>query len=83
MKTLGLFDTKNRFSEVCEQVARTGEPCTVTKRGRALVRIVPVEEEFRSSVWDTVAEAKRRYGPVEEEIELPTREVKKNRRSPL
>ncbi|MCC5842593.1 MAG: type II toxin-antitoxin system Phd/YefM family antitoxin [Opitutales bacterium] len=83
MKTLGLFDTKNRFSEVCDEVARTGEPCVVTRRGRALVRIVPADEGSASSVWDTVEEGRSRYGAVEEEFELPPRNVKARRRSPL
>lgn len=83
MKTLGLFETKNRFSEVCDEVARTGEPCVVTRRGRALVRIIPAEGDRASTVWDTVEEARERYGPIEEEIELPPRSVKARRPSPL
>lgn len=83
MKALSLFDTKNRFSEVCDEVARTGEPCVVTRRGRALVRIIPAEEDRLCTVWDTVEEARARYGPIEEEIELPTRSVKARRPSPL
>lgn len=82
MKSLGLFDTKNRFSEICDRVAQTGEPCTVTRRGRPLVRIVPVDET-PSSIWDTVEESRRRYGPLKEEIELPSRRVRKNRPPPL
>lgn len=43
MKTVGMFDAKARLSEICEQVAASHEPVTVTKRGRPLVRIDPIE----------------------------------------
>jgi prevent-host-death family protein len=82
MKKVGLFDAKNRFSELCERVAETGEPLTVTRRGRPLVKIVPAEPEA-TSVWETVEEARNRYGPIEEELELPSRESELNRPSPL
>lgn len=82
MRKLGLFDAKNRLSEVCEKVAQTGEPWTITRRGRPLVKIVPVERETQS-VWDTVEEGHHRYGPIRDEIELPAREASRNRPSPL
>jgi len=45
MKQVGIFEAKTRLSELCEQVAATHEPVTVTKRGKPLVRIDPVETE--------------------------------------
>lgn len=45
MKTIGIFEAKTRFSEVCEKVAESLEPITVTKRGKPLVRIGPVESD--------------------------------------
>lgn len=59
MKTLGLFEVKTRFSEVCNDVARLGEPVTVTRRGEPLVRIVPInrDDDGALSVW----EARERY----------------------
>ncbi len=45
MKRVGIFEAKTHLSEICEQVAATNEPVTVTKRGRPLVRIDPVERE--------------------------------------
>ena len=83
MKSLGLFETKNRLSEVCDEVARTGEPCLITRHGRPLVRLVPVAEKSCGSVWDTVQESAARYGAVDEELPLPEREVADNRTSPL
>ena len=43
MKQVGIFEVKTRLSEICEEVASTHEPVTVTKRGKPLVRIDPVE----------------------------------------
>lgn len=89
MKIVKLFDAKNRFSELCQTVASTGEPCIVTRRGKPLVRLVPAVGASecpnfpRASVWDTVAEGQAKYGPIEEEIELPKRKVSSNRASPL
>lgn len=74
MKTLGLFEAKNKFSEVCDTVARTGEPVVVTKRGHALVRIVPVEDKpHGSAVWAAFRESRAKYGEPEEDFELPER----------
>ena len=44
MKLIGVFEAKTRLSEICEQVAQTGEPVTLTRRGKPLVRILPVDE---------------------------------------
>ena len=43
MKTIGIFEAKTRLSEVCEQVAETHETVTVTRRGKPLVCIAPIE----------------------------------------
>jgi prevent-host-death family protein len=86
MKTVQLFDAKNRFSELCETVARSGEPCLVTRRGKPLVQVIPVArgpDRPRASVWDTWAEGQAKYGPIEEEIELPGRVAGNNRSSPI
>jgi prevent-host-death family protein len=42
MKEIGLFEVKTKFSAICEEVAETGQPVTVTRRGRPLVRIDPI-----------------------------------------
>ena len=42
MKKIGLFEAKTRLSEICEEVARTQIPVTITRRGAALVMIEPV-----------------------------------------
>lgn len=42
--TIGVFDAKTRLSEIVDQVARTGEAVVITRRGRPLVRLVPIDE---------------------------------------
>jgi prevent-host-death family protein len=41
---VGMFDAKTRFSEIVEQVVTTGQPVTITNRGRPTVEIVPCRE---------------------------------------
>jgi prevent-host-death family protein len=41
MTTIGLFEAKTRFSEICRRVAGSGEEILVTLRGRPLVRLLP------------------------------------------
>lgn len=55
-KTVGLFEAKTRFSELCDQVAVTHEGVTVTRHGKPLVRIIPVEERPM-----TILERRRQY----------------------
>lgn len=83
MFSIGLFDAKNRLSEICEKVATSGEPCLVTRRGKPLVRITPVREERAASVWDTVEESRARYGQITDHLELPRRDARHNRPSPV
>jgi prevent-host-death family protein len=74
MKTLGLFEAKNKFSEVCDSVARTGEPVVVTRRGHALVRIMPVvDKPHGSAVWTAFRESRAKYGEPTEEFKVPER----------
>jgi len=84
MKTIGLFDAKNRFSELCETVAATSEPVVVTRRGRPLVQVVPVKQDSEmSAVWASVEDGRTKYGPLADEFDLPPRALSKNRESPL
>ena len=43
-KSIGIFEAKTKFSELCQQVARTGKEIVVTRRGQRMVRIAPVME---------------------------------------
>jgi prevent-host-death family protein len=72
MKTVGIFEAKTRLSEICEEVARSGVGVVVTRRGKPLVRIDPVEDE-KFSVWEERAEYIARRGKMKEEFDLPKR----------
>ena len=78
MNEYGIFEAKAKLSEICATVAQTGEPALIRKRGKPIARIVPVEdEESGRSVWDTVQESRKSYGPLDAEIDLPERKVSK------
>ena len=84
MKTIGLFETKNRLSEVCAHVSKTREPVVITRRGIALVKIVPIiEDDPTASVWGSVEESRDRYGPLTDDLKLPRRTITKIRPDPL
>lgn len=44
MKNIGIFEAKTRLSEICDEVAHTHVPVTITRRGVALVHIEPVSK---------------------------------------
>ena len=72
MRTVGIFEAKAKLSEICEQVARSGESVVVTRRGKPLVKIEPAEVD-RSSVWEDRAEYIAHRGKIKEEFDLPER----------
>jgi prevent-host-death family protein len=76
MKYIGIFEAKTKLSELCETVAKTGESVTVTKRGKPLVQIRPVEPQGQDIVERRNAYLKR-YGRTEKkdkkDFEVPAR----------
>jgi len=42
--TVGLFDAKTRLSELVEQVANGGDDILITRRGKAVARLVSIDE---------------------------------------
>jgi prevent-host-death family protein len=77
MKTIGIFEVKTRLSEICEAVAETHEPVTVTRRGKPLVRIDPIDQD-RMTVRERRAEYDVTYGRSESDddvdFEVPARD---------
>lgn len=66
MREIGVFEAKTHLSELLEKVA-AGEEFTITRRGRAIARLVPAgeprEEEIRQTVQEMVRlSAGRRLG---------------------
>ena len=43
--TLSVADAKRRFSELLGRVAFSGDTVTITKRGRAMAKLVPLESK--------------------------------------
>jgi len=72
MKTVGIFEAKTKLSEICEEVAQSGQSVLVTRRGKPLVRIDPVASD-RFSVWEEREEYIAREGRLTEEFDLPPR----------
>lgn len=75
MKTLGIFEIKTRLSQVCEEVAQTGESVLVTRRGEPLVRIDPLSPESAgdSPVWEARERYEAEYGVHEDLPEVDRR----------
>ncbi|MFP4373890.1 MAG: type II toxin-antitoxin system Phd/YefM family antitoxin [Spirochaetaceae bacterium] len=79
MKTLGIFEIKTRLSQVCEEVAQTGESVLVTRRGEPLVRIDPLSRESAgdSPVWEARERYEAKYGVHEDlpEVDRPPEHI--------
>jgi len=84
MNSVALYDAKNRLSELCNKVTESGEPCIISRRGKPIVKLVPIDDpEVPHSVWNTVEEAQAKYGPLDQEFEMPERFSSGMRPSPL
>ena len=74
MRTIGIYEAKTKLSEICERIARSGEPAIISRNGVPLVKIVSLAgEEAQASVWDSVEESRKKYGPLEDNFDLPER----------
>jgi len=77
MKALGLFEVKTRLSELCQEVADSGESVLVTRRGKPLVRIVPLTADASraQSVWELREQDEAEHGAWTEDFEIPARDL--------
>ena len=41
METIGIFEAKTKLPSVCDQVAASGQPVTISRRGKPLVVVSP------------------------------------------
>jgi prevent-host-death family protein len=62
----GVF--KARCLQVMDEVARRKQPITVTKRGKPVVKIVPVDETPAESIFGSLAGRFEIVGDVEEAV---------------
>ena len=53
-KTVGAFEAKTHLSELLDRAA-TGERFTITKRGKPVAMLVPLEEEPRMTPEEAMA----------------------------
>jgi prevent-host-death family protein len=75
MKTVGLFEAKTKFSELCRKVSQARQSIVVTHRGKPLVKIEPIETSpaKKSGVWDARLAYDKKHGLPAEEFEAPAR----------
>lgn len=52
---MGIFEAKTRFTALCDEVVRTGQPTMVSKRGKPLVLVSPVPSETASDREDILS----------------------------
>ena len=54
-KTIGIFEAKTHFSQLCDQVCQSGQPLVVERRGKALIMISPVDPIHRQEGPDILS----------------------------
>jgi prevent-host-death family protein len=60
MKTVGLFEAKQKLSELVER-ASTGEQIGITRRGKLAAMIVPVRPQKKlDEVWADIEDIRKR-----------------------
>jgi prevent-host-death family protein len=55
MKKIGASDFKARCLAILDEVAKTGQPVQVLKRGKAVARLIPAFDEAVEHPQDTLA----------------------------
>ncbi len=67
MKTVGIFDAKTRLSELCREVAETGESIVIERRGTAIAELSFPRAKRKASrgILDDLAAFKANQGPAE------------------
>ena len=81
MKTVGLFEAKTKFSEICTYVADENDPVVVTRRGKPLVRIEPVKEKGLT-IRERRAAYMVRHGKQEKMDKLDFEAARRSRETP-
>ena len=75
METIGIFEAKTRFSELCEKVFKTKESILITRRGVPIVKIDPVTyaDSEKSDIWMAREKFLNKYGQLDQDLEIPER----------
>jgi prevent-host-death family protein len=58
MKTIGAYEAKTRLPRLLDEV-EAGERITITKHGRPVAMLVPVQRPDRDQVGETIAALRR------------------------
>ena len=75
-----MFEAKAKLSTLCDEVAKSGEPLVITRRGKPLVRIVRIEhEQSEKSIWAMREAFVDSVGPIMEDFKLPKRPLEQPR----
>lgn len=82
MKTIGIFEAKTKLSEICEEVARTNVPVTITRRGMALVCIEPITE-LKPTIKERREAYMRTHGALESDDPTDFKPAARSRELPV
>jgi len=77
MKSVGIFEMKTKVSEICDEVARTGQSVIVTRRGgEPLVRVTTADlyAARSSAVWEA-RESHPGIGGLDADFEEPEQTI--------
>ena len=74
MRSVGIFEAKTKLAELCDEVAHRHETIIITRRGKPVARLVPLEADARADTWTLVRDYHERYGRPEVDFEPPARQ---------
>ena len=64
---IGIFEAKSKLSELCSKVAESGAEYVITRRGRAIARIVapsPEEHGEETGILSRMRKTEQESGPI-------------------
>jgi len=67
---IGIFEAKTKLSEICTQVEERAAEYVITRRGRSVARIVPIEQDDgtdKEGIRERMDRTCHQYGPVSEQ----------------
>jgi prevent-host-death family protein len=67
-KQIAAAEFKAKCLQIMDHVASAGQPVVVTKRGKPIVRIVPIEEALPDNVFGCLADQFEIVGDIEGSI---------------
>ncbi len=67
-KQIAAGEFKAKCLQVMDQVAKRKQPIVVTKRGKPVVKIVPIEEEAPRSIFGSLSDRFEIVGDVESAV---------------